>query len=180
MMNRTIRKRIKMQKKRAAELRLKQIDASCHAKFLEYMGKKKQHDAFNQELRQEGKFGVAYSIDALMANINQIAENPDKYLLSLKLEDVLENPAIAGIYNSNKEYEYADLPGEHEGQTNPETVTVMMSNSDGDLPMAIERATRNLAYKILKRKATHGVDYKCIIAGDSVAMSAVPIILTVE
>jgi len=179
-MNRTLRKRIQI--KRKNEARAQKEEAYQRINYQKHLEGTKTLDVFNETLRKERKLGVAHSMNILMTNINEMVEHTDKYFLKFKLDDVLEDPGLAGIYGffgSHKTYDLAYLPEIFKGQTKPERVSVKVGVIT-TIDDAIDRASRNLAYKILKREGTHGVEYKRLIGDDYVEMSAVPVILTVE
>ena len=123
----------------------------------------------DQNLYDEGKLGVASSVDVLMQNIDRGINGSRDYFLEHDLKKVLNDPTIvAGRWN----YDMAYLP-----ESGEERLEVTISGS-GSFEEMENRAERNLVYKILRRKATHGVGYKVEINPDSVTLSAIPIILT--
>jgi len=119
----------------------------------------------NRQLYQEGKLGVAISAQILFQNIERMLE--EHQLLTASLQDVLTTPSLAGRY-----YDMTFMPDKgHE----PIEVTVQGTYSKEQM---IERANRNLAYKILLRRGTHGVNYSIQRQNDSVTVRAIPIGLT--
>ena len=169
-MNRTLRKRIEMQKKRAVEKGIRMAEADQRVGHQEYLKRAKASEIYNKGLREQGKLGVAISMDVLMANINEMVENSDKYFLRESLDEVLKNPSLAGDY-----YNMAYLP---ESGKELLEVTIYGVDSIGSLEEMEQRAQRNIAYKILRKKATHGVNYKMEWNLDTITLRAIPIILT--
>ena len=125
------------------------------------------HTEKDHKLYREGKLGVAVSVDVLMQNIQQMTDNPGRYFLRQDLDEVLNNPSLAGGY-----YDMCYLP-----DSGRETLEVTVKGI-GTVEQMEQRAQRNLAYKILARRATHGVDYQIERNDDSVTLRATPIILT--
>lgn len=180
-MNRTIRKRIQMQRKREIVEGFKRAEVIHRIEYQQYLERTKISEILNRRLREEGKLGVANSIDVLMANINEMVENTDKYFLKLNLNDVLEDPSLAGSY-----YNMAYLPGTfvyppYDKKPNPVKDFVETTvRGSGSIEQMELRAQRNLAYKILRKKATHGVNYQVERNDDFVILRAIPVILTRE
>lgn len=137
------------------------------------------HTEKDHKLYHEGKLGVAVSIDVLRQNIQRMTNNPEKYFLKQDLETILDNPSLAG---SN--YDMGYLPGTFamppwDKEPNPVKDFVEVTiRGIGSIRQKEQRAQRNLAYKILRKKATHGVNYQTEINDDSVTMRAIPVILT--
>ena len=125
------------------------------------------HTEKDHKLYCEGKLGVAVSVGILMQNIQRMTDNPEIYFLKQNLGRILDNPALAGSY-----YDMGYLP-----ECGEERLEVTVKGS-GTLGQMEERAQRNLAYKILTRKATHSVDYRVERNDDSVTLRATPVILT--
>jgi len=121
------------------------------------------------QLRKEGKLGVAVSPEVLMANINRRVRNFERYFFRQDLAYVLAHPGIGG--RDFGFYDMAYLPDSGE-----ETVTVNVRGT-GTPEQVEERAKRNLAYKILRRKATHGANLQIEWNNGDVTMSAIPVIL---
>ena len=125
------------------------------------------HTEKDHKLHSEGKLGVAVSVDILMQNIQRMTDNSKRYFLKQDLETVLDNPTLAGRY-----YDMGYLPNSKD-----ELLEVTVKGS-GTLEQKKQRAQRNLAYKILVRKATHGVNYQIETNDDLVTLRATPVILT--
>ena len=125
------------------------------------------HTEKDHKLYCEGRLGVAVSVDILMTNIQRITDNPDDYFLKQDLDVVLNNPALAGCY-----YDVGYFP-----DSGKETLEVTVKGS-GTMEQMEQKAQRNLAYKILTRKATHCTNYQVEKNADSVTLRAIPIILS--
>lgn len=120
-------------------------------------------NARDLQLYLEGKLGVACSSAVLMANIERILENWNNHIFDASVDEVLNNPQRFGGWS----YQMAYFP-----ESGREVVKVTGRNE--------ERVKFNLAYKILKRKASYGAGFERRDNPDgSVTMSAIPIILDV-
>tara|TARA_Y100000310_G_C20641064_1_gene793915 strand:- start:1477 stop:1878 length:402 start_codon:yes stop_codon:yes gene_type:complete len=124
------------------------------------------HAEKDSKLYSEGKLGVAQSVDALMNNIQRMVDSPKSYFLEEDLGTVLENPGLGGW-----DYDMVYLP-----ESGEERLEVT-ARGFGTMEQIEQRAQRNLAYKILKRKATHGADYEVERNDDSVTLRATPVVL---
>lgn len=118
-------------------------------------------------LSEEGKLGVAVSRDILQANIERMVNNWDDYFSSASLDDVLADSRKGPGFHS-----MSYLP-----KSGKEVVEVTIRGT-GTPEQMMERAKRNLAYKILHRKATSGVNYELEVGEDYITMKATPIVLT--
>lgn len=126
------------------------------------------HTERDLKLYREGKLGVAVSVDVLMQNIQRMVDNPKSYFFEKDLDTVLSNPSsLAGRW-----YDMGYLP-----DSGLETLEVTVRGS-GTIDQMVQRAQRNLAYKILRRKATHGAGYQIEVSDDSVTLRAIPVVLT--
>jgi len=125
------------------------------------------HTEKDYKLYREGKLGVATSVDVLMYNLRRMTENPKGHLLNQDLETALNNPSLAGHY-----YSMCYLP-----DSGKEILKVTLRGK-GTKEQMEERAQRNLFYKILRKKATHGVDYQVERNDDSITLRAIPMIFT--
>ena len=120
----------------------------------------------DRRLNQEGILGVANSADTLMANIQRMLDRPDIHFLSQNLDEVLQNPSLGGYL-----YETAGLTDSGRAR-----IEVCVRGS-GSIEEMEKRAMRNLAYKILRARASTGAEYKVEKTDDSVRVSAIPVLL---
>ena len=126
---------------------------------------------YENRLYREGKLGVAVSVDVLLQNISRMSEYPSyKGFFIEDLQEVLDKPSIVGLYDM------AYLP-----ETGKEVLEVEVNGSSNSFSQNKARAFKNLAYKILRRKATHGVNFELhVLEGEKVILRAIPVILTRE
>lgn len=122
-----------------------------------------------QRLYDQGQLGVASSVEILMANIQRFTDNPNNLFFRQDLAFVLKHPReLRAGYLDDMAY----LPDSGEERVE---VTIRGSGTIGEMK---NRAQRNLAYKVLKRKATHLANYEELYGASSLTLRGIPVIIT--